>query len=203
MLGRYTTGPLRRGRSIAGGRGVVRGARSSACRASLGAQDMVVDLRGGRMAQDARVAVIGLGYVGLPLAVALAQSGSQGRRHRRVRRPCGAADERPIDDRRRIGRAAEGGPRPYTDRSDRTRRPRRGRGRRLRVRPDADQFDQGPGPVGPSWRAAAHIRDRLRRGQLLVLQSTTFPGTTVGPFRAVLEQGGLRAGRGLRTRVRA
>ena len=61
------------------------------------------------------------------------------------------------------------------------------------MRPDADQFDQGL-DLSAVLAAAAHIRDRLRRGQLLVLQSTTFPGTTVGPFRAVLEQGGLRAG---------
>ncbi|HET9853269.1 MAG TPA: nucleotide sugar dehydrogenase, partial [Candidatus Limnocylindrales bacterium] len=34
----------------------------------------------------------------------------------------------------------------------------------------------------------------LRAGQLVVLQSTTFPGTTTGPFREVIEAGGLRAG---------
>src|SRR5262249_22192601 len=43
-------------------------------------------------------------------------------------------------------------------------------------------------------RAAEMIRDDLRPGQLIVLQSTTFPGTTTGPFRKVLESGGLLAG---------
>jgi UDP-N-acetyl-D-glucosamine dehydrogenase len=43
--------------------------------------------------------------------------------------------------------------------------------------------------------AAALIREHLRAGQLVILQSTTFPGTTTGPFREALEQTGLRAGR--------
>src|SRR4029077_8466127 len=51
----------------------------------------------------------------------------------------------------------------------------------------------------PDLRAvlnAAHLVARhLRRGQLVVLQSTTFPGTTTGPFRRALETSGLRAGR--------
>jgi UDP-N-acetyl-D-glucosamine dehydrogenase len=42
--------------------------------------------------------------------------------------------------------------------------------------------------------AAETIRTGLRAGHLIVLQSTTFPGTTTGPFRAVLERDGLRAG---------
>ena len=43
--------------------------------------------------------------------------------------------------------------------------------------------------------AASFIRDRLRKNQLVILQSTTFPGTTTGPFREVIEGGGLVAGR--------
>ena len=42
--------------------------------------------------------------------------------------------------------------------------------------------------------AAETIREHLRAGQLVVLQSTTFPGTTTGPFREVLERTGLKAG---------
>jgi len=48
----------------------------------------------------------------------------------------------------------------------------------------------------PVLSAAETIRPALRAGQLVVLQSTTFPGTTTGPFREVLERGtGLLAGR--------
>jgi UDP-N-acetyl-D-glucosamine dehydrogenase len=49
--------------------------------------------------------------------------------------------------------------------------------------------------LGPVLSAARLIRSGLRPGQLVVLQSTTFPGTTTGPFRAELEAGGLTAGR--------
>jgi UDP-N-acetyl-D-glucosamine dehydrogenase len=39
------------------------------------------------------------------------------------------------------------------------------------------------------------IRDHLRRGQLVVLESTTYPGTTDELLRPILEETGLRAGR--------
>lgn len=38
------------------------------------------------------------------------------------------------------------------------------------------------------------ISKYLRRGQLIVLESTTYPGTTDGEMRAILEETGLRAG---------
>ena len=42
--------------------------------------------------------------------------------------------------------------------------------------------------------AAAEIAKRLRRGQLVVLESTTYPGTTTRELRPVLEESGLVAG---------
>jgi UDP-N-acetyl-D-glucosamine dehydrogenase len=39
------------------------------------------------------------------------------------------------------------------------------------------------------------IAKTLRRGQLIVLESTTYPGTTDDEMRPILERGGLRAGR--------
>ena len=48
--------------------------------------------------------------------------------------------------------------------------------------------------LGPVLAGAASVRDGLRAGQLVVLQSTTYPGTTTGPFREALERSGLRAG---------
>src|SRR5690606_32904832 len=39
------------------------------------------------------------------------------------------------------------------------------------------------------------IAERLRRGQLVVLESTTYPGTTDGVVRPILETTGLRSGR--------
>ena len=48
--------------------------------------------------------------------------------------------------------------------------------------------------LAPVLTAAETIRASLRKGQLIVLQSTTFPGTTTGPFREILERSGLKAG---------
>lgn len=42
--------------------------------------------------------------------------------------------------------------------------------------------------------ATASIRDRLHQGMLVVLESTTYPGTTDTVMRAILEESGLRAG---------
>jgi nucleotide sugar dehydrogenase len=42
--------------------------------------------------------------------------------------------------------------------------------------------------------AAGMIRDHLHRGMLVVLESTTYPGTTDGPVREILEESGLKAG---------
>jgi UDP-N-acetyl-D-glucosamine dehydrogenase len=39
------------------------------------------------------------------------------------------------------------------------------------------------------------LKDHLRRGQLIVLESTTYPGTTEELLRPILEENGLRAGR--------
>ena len=44
-------------------------------------------------------------------------------------------------------------------------------------------------------RAAAEIAPRLREGQLVVLESTTYPGTTRELLEPILEQSGLKAGR--------
>jgi UDP-N-acetyl-D-glucosamine dehydrogenase len=43
-------------------------------------------------------------------------------------------------------------------------------------------------------RTVGEIRDRLRKGQLVVLESTTYPGTTEELVRGILEQSGLRCG---------
>ena len=48
--------------------------------------------------------------------------------------------------------------------------------------------------LAPMLAAAETIRGAIHAGQLIVLQSTTFPGTTTGPFREVVERSGLTAG---------
>jgi UDP-N-acetyl-D-glucosamine dehydrogenase len=146
-----------------------------------------------RMSRDSRVAVVGLGYVGLPLAIAFAEAGLdvEGIDVSAARISTLTGRRSPIDDisDERLGAALDG---------------------RLRVATEADGhvgdadavFVCVPTPInatkdpdlGPVLAAAGYLRDHVRKGQLLVLQSTTFPGTTTGPFRAVIEEGGLRAG---------
>ena len=145
------------------------------------------------MAEDARVAIIGLGYVGLPLAIAFSEAGL-------VVEGIDAAEPRV--------RVLNGGESPIEDISDERLAEALERGFRV-VSPrhasltEADAiFVCVPTPItatkdpdlGPVLAAGATVRSGLRHGQLVILQSTTFPGTTAGPFREVIERGGLRAG---------
>ena len=144
-------------------------------------------------ATDQRVAVVGLGYVGLPLAIAFREAGLdvEGIDAHAPRVAELAAGRSPIDDisNERLASALAGG---------------------LRVVGPADAslaeadviFVCVPTPItrskdpdlGPVLSAAGLIREHLRAGQLVILQSTTFPGTTSGPFREELERSGLVAG---------
>jgi UDP-N-acetyl-D-glucosamine dehydrogenase len=139
------------------------------------------------------VSIIGLGYVGLPLAIAFVEAG---------------LEVEGIDA--FAGRVAElnAGSSPIDDVSDERLRAALEAGLRV-VSPKETRMAEAdaifvcvPTPItatkdpdlGPVLAAAGTIRTHLRAGQLIVLQSTTFPGTTTGPFREVLERGGLRAG---------
>jgi UDP-N-acetyl-D-glucosamine dehydrogenase len=139
------------------------------------------------------VAVIGLGYVGLPLAISFVEAGLQvdGIDAFAGRVAELKAGTSPIDDvtNDRLAQALQNG---------------------LRVLSPAEAdvgaadaiFVCVPTPItstkdpdlGPVLSAAESIRTGLRTGHLVILQSTTFPGTTTGPFREVLERDGLKAG---------
>ena len=137
---------------------------------------------------------IGLGYVGLPLAIVVRRGGPRGRRDRRLGDARRDDPGRAVADRRHLRRAA------------RRRAERRRSGSRPRARHGVAEADAVfvcvPTPInstkdpdlGPVLAAAGYLREHVRAGQLLVLQSTTYPGTTMGPFREVLEASGLRAG---------
>jgi UDP-N-acetyl-D-glucosamine dehydrogenase len=140
-----------------------------------------------------RIAIVGLGYVGLPLAISFVEAGLvvEGIDAHTPRVTELAAGRSPIDDisDERLQAALTSGltvvepaaaalgsadvvfvcvPTPITKSKD----------------PD----------LGPVLSAASLIRGHLRAGHLIVLQSTTFPGTTNGPFRQELERSGLIAG---------
>jgi len=146
------------------------------------------------MDHDGRVAIIGLGYVGLPLAIAFEEAGLQvvgiDASETRIAELRGGTS--PIDDisDERLGTALANGLRISSPAEAGLR--------------DADAiFVCVPTPItdskdpdlGPVLAAGEAICGSLRAGHLVILQSTTFPGTTNGPFREVLERSGLVAGR--------
>lgn len=143
---------------------------------------------------DRTIGVIGLGYVGLPLAVAFAEAGlavtgmdlNAGRRSEIM---AGRSPIEDIDD-ERLSRALSAGLTAVTADADRI----SGLDALFVCVPTPIDAAKDP-DLAAVLGAAETIRAGLRPGQLVVLQSTTFPGTTTGPFRAVLEGSGLIAGR--------
>jgi UDP-N-acetyl-D-glucosamine dehydrogenase len=145
------------------------------------------------MGEDQRVAVVGLGYVGLPLAISFAEAG---------------LEVAGIDAAESRVRELLDGHSPIEDVSDARLRAALANGLRISGLDDARVGEADaifvcvPTPItatkdpdlGPVLAGAASIRAGLRPGQLVILQSTTYPGTTTGPFRDALETSGLRAG---------
>lgn len=148
----------------------------------------------GERPEDARVAIIGLGYVGLPLGLSLLDAGFG---------VVGVDADAARLEALRAGRS------PIDDISDDRLAHALQQGLELRSTDNASLSDVDvmfvcvPTPVTPAkdpdlgavLSAAGLIADSLRAGQMVILQSTTFPGTTSGPFRERLEQSGLVAGR--------
>ncbi len=141
-----------------------------------------------------RVAVIGCGYVGLPLAVSFARAGVHttaidlnADRVARIRRGESYIPDVPAEDLRRAvaeGRLAASAdyaaiaeidaaficvPTPFT---------------KMKA-PDISYIEA----------AARGVAAHLRPGMLVVLQSTTYPGTTEEVVQPILEAAGLKAGR--------
>ena len=143
--------------------------------------------------RTACVAVIGCGYVGLPLAVAFARAGFpvvaldlDEKRIAQLRK--GSSYIRDVGDEELAGPVVDGRLKPTTDYDS------------LR---EADvifvavqtPFDRAKQPdLRYIVKAAEGISTRLRRGQLVILESTTYPGTTDEVMKPILERSGLRAG---------
>src|SRR4051795_10594558 len=138
-----------------------------------------------------RVGIVGLGYVGLPLAVAFAEAG---------------CDVIGVDvDGGRIAMVSDGRS-PVEDIADGRLRgplPRALFPTRFVELHDADAIlvcvptpltrNREP-DLGPLLAAAQALAGVIRRGQTIVLESTTFPGTTRSEPVPLLEESGLRAG---------
>ena len=143
--------------------------------------------------RTAHVAIIGLGYVGLPLATAFARAGF---------RTTGVEVNQGKVDSIAAGRSY------IPDVSDDDLAPHVRSGR-LTATSDYDvlrgvdaificvptPYDAQRAPDLSYIRAASQgIRPRLKSGQLIVLQSTTYPGTTEEIVQPILEHSGLKVG---------
>ena len=138
-----------------------------------------------------RVGIVGLGYVGLPLAVAFAEAGSEVIGLETDTRKLASLKERRsyIDDVDDASIAALGDSlRPTSDPEDLT-------------ACDAILICV-PTPLTSTREpdltylvdAATSLARVLREGQLVVLESTTYPGTTRERLQPILEESGLKAG---------
>src|SRR2546428_589174 len=151
-------------------------------------------LRDAIVERRARVVIIGCGYVGLPLCVAFAKAGFpvtaieiDQRRVEQIRQGVSYirdVESRDIDEHTKSGRLSA------TTEYDAV--------------ADADvivvavptPYDRAKQPDLSAIVAAAEgIAARLRSGQLVILESTTYPGTTDEVMRPTLERSGLRSGR--------
>lgn len=144
--------------------------------------------------KTARVCVIGLGYVGLPLAVELASEGfrvigldTDARKVEGLLR--GESHIRDVPNDKIAPLVTQKKFTPTTN---------------YEAVREADvificvqtPFDQMKAPdLTPIRKATEGIAPRLHAGQLVILQSTTFPGTTEEVCLPILEQSGLRAGK--------
>src|SRR2546421_7974935 len=138
------------------------------------------------------IGIVGVGYVGLPLAPAFAEAG-----HEVI-----GVDGDP----RRVAAVTQGSSHVEDVSSARL----RGVEDRLVATPSYAELDRAeailvcvPTPLsanrepelGPLVDAATSLAKVLRRDQLVVLESTTYPGTTRERLKPILEESGLAAGR--------
>jgi UDP-N-acetyl-D-glucosamine dehydrogenase len=157
------------------------------------ASDSLTDLLGRIERREARVAVVGMGYVGLPLAVVFAEAGlnvvgldvSPARMDQLNRGESYIEDVPSETVARLVGEGRLRGSTRFADLAD----------------VDAVSICV-PTPLSKtrdpdvSYIAAAteEIARYLRPGQVVVLESTTYPGTTREVILPALEAGGLRCG---------
>ena len=138
----------------------------------------------------------GLGYVGLPLAATFAEAGVSVLGLDAIQ---SKVDQVNAGDVLHRGRARRSGWRPLVEarpdpRHDLVGRAARGR-RGHHLPADAARPSTASRTSRPCWAPRESLAQRLRPGHLVVLESTTYPGTTREEVAPVLERSGLRAGR--------
>jgi UDP-N-acetyl-D-glucosamine dehydrogenase len=152
------------------------------------------DLKGRIANGSVKLATIGLGYVGLPLSVEFASSG---------------VDVLGVDvDEAKVSAIGRG--ESYIQDVPRERLSGLVQAGKLAATTDFDRLSERdaiiicvPTPLGKTKdpdlsmvvQAAEEIGKRLRPGHFVVLESTTYPGTTEEIIRPILERGGLEVGK--------
>jgi UDP-N-acetyl-D-glucosamine dehydrogenase len=139
-----------------------------------------------------KIGVMGIGYVGLPLAVAFAEQGHDvvgvdvdARKVEALTRGESYIEDVPSPRLRAVGEHFEATTRAADlSRCDAV----------LVCVPTPLTANREP-DLGPLVTASRVLADRLQRGQLVVLESTTYPGTTRERMAPILEESGLVAGR--------
>ena len=147
-------------------------------------------------ARDAVLGVVGLGHVGLPLAAAAAEAGLRTLGFDIDPAKCaalarGESHLRHVPSARIAGAVAEGRLAATGDPA------RLSEPDVLAICVPTPLTPDGAPDLGPLTRAARDIAARLRPGQLVIVESTTYPGATEEVVRPILEAGGLRSGRDL------
>ncbi len=185
--------PRRLATDAADGEARAGGRPSGAVRGMIERLEQRDDGGGARTTRDYRVGVIGLGYVGLPLGLAFADSGF----------PVLGFDV----DATKVAALAAG--RSYIEHLDGEQLARNVDSGRFEASCDFDRLPEAdallicvPTPLDRhrepdlSYVEATvrQIGRRLRRGQLVVLESTTYPGTTEELVLPILAAGGCAAG---------
>ncbi len=152
-----------------------------------------MDLKNRILDRSARISVIGLGYVGIPLAVEYAKAGF-------------TVVGLDIDEEKVA--MINGGRSYIRDVPDEVLKPLVA-GKKLSATTSSSVLNETdilsicvPTPLSKTKNpdisfilsASGEIRQHIREGQLIILESTTYPGTTEELIRPILEESGLEAG---------
>jgi UDP-N-acetyl-D-mannosaminuronic acid dehydrogenase/UDP-N-acetyl-D-glucosamine dehydrogenase len=153
--------------------------------------DQLAELRHRIETRTAKVVVVGQGYVGLPVAMRAAQQGFptvgyeiDANRCDLLRQGVSYVEDIPDTD---LRAAIDGGYRATPDLGDLV-------GFDVAVITVPTPLREGAPDLSYVVSAGESLARVLRAGALIVLESTTFPGTTDELLRPVLEKSGLRAG---------
>jgi len=155
---------------------------------------MLQKLRDKILSKKARIAIVGLGYVGLPLAVAFIKKGfkvygvdvDKGRVERLKANRSYISDVHSEDIKRAISNRSLVATTDFRNIS---------KSDAVIICVPTPLYKSREPDVSYIVSAVRNIKNHIKRGQIVVLESTTYPGTTEEIMLPVLESGGLKEGK--------